>query len=199
MGAISYPMTSEVLNMAYWTLYLHGYQTQSRANRNNHAPNLLNNFPPNCKCSQCWHSQVLPPAPQNESQRYQKRPRLLWKNRMSNQESERETTTLSKLPWQKKKCTAQISSDDEDLVSPSQASTPPPHASIWYQAIVEDVPDEDDFFSSNASVCNETRLAQATTTHNNSDDVESTEDGLSVSCFVEVAHAPGAIWRSSVH
>ena len=81
---------------------LHGCQTQSRANRNNHAPNPLNNFPPNRKCSRCRHSQVLPPAPQNESQRYWKRPRLLWKNRMSNQESKRETMTLSKLPWQKK-------------------------------------------------------------------------------------------------
>ena len=84
----------------------------------------------------------------------------------------------------KKKCTAQKSSDDEDSVSPSQASTPPPHASIRYQATVEDVPDEDDFFSSNASVRNETRPAQATTTHNNSDDVESTEDGLSASCLI---------------
>ena len=49
---------------------------------------------------------------------------------------------------------------------------------------MEDVPDEDDFFSSNASVRNETRPVQATTTHNNSDDVESTEDGLSASCLI---------------
>ena len=76
----------------------------------------------------------------------------------------------------KRTCT---SSDSKDSVSPSQKSTPPP--GIWHQATVEDIPDEDDFFTNNASLTsNHTRPVQARTAQDDLDKTESTqEDELS--------------------